>query len=267
MSDSVITLSNISVCYGRKEILKDLNFTHKKGEIVSIVGPNGGGKTTLLKTIMGMLTPSSGTLSICGLTPKAARKKGIIGYLPQQSTYDATFPVTIFQVVAMARYARTHLFERLKPLDHELIEHALKAVNMYELKDQPFSTLSGGQKQRVLIARALALKPKILILDEPSTGLDSVAQDDFYQLLQKLRDQEQLSILMVSHDIGVVSTFVDQIACLKKKIHFHGNPRTDQVPQEMMQNLFGNNITILHHHPNCSSCHKNPNLKEGDLHE
>ncbi len=254
-SEIAISLDDVWVRYDHRVVLENIHLKIPTRKIVSIVGPNGGGKTTLLNTILGFKEPFKGSVSVFGVDPQHIERNGIIGYLPQSNPHDIQFPVRVFDVVAMSRYGRKGFLRRLNGEDRELIEESLKRVEMVDFQNHHFGSLSGGQKQRVLIARALALQPKILILDEPSTGLDSVAQDRFYQILQKLRVDEKLTILMVSHDIGAVSGVVDQIACLNKQIHFHGNPK-EGIPSEALSEVFGRNVHFVLHDKNCETCEK-----------
>jgi zinc transport system ATP-binding protein len=252
VDNPVIILKNIYVSYNGSVILEDINLEVGAGEILSIVGPNGGGKSTLLRTIMGFKVPFRGTVEVLGTAPRKKRR-GMIGYLPQKSSFDYSIPVSVFDVVAMARYAGKRLVERLDSGDRANIINALEAVEMATLKDSHFGSLSEGQKQRALIARAIAVRPRILLLDEPSTGLDALAQDNFYQMLLRLRDSLGLSIVMVSHDIGAVSRIVDRLACLKTKIHFHGRP-ADCLSDESLAQAFGKNVMFVSHNKNCGSC-------------
>ena len=246
-------MKNVWAEYDGVTVIEDICLSVARGEIMSIVGPNGSGKSTLLKTIMGFKQPSRGDISVFGIPSSKIRGTGMIGYLPQNITHDHSFPVRVFDVVAMARFARKGLFERLDPADRKLIGTCLERVEMDHLAGAHYGSLSGGQKQRVLIARALALKPRLLLLDEPSTGLDAVAQDSFYQLLKKLRDEEGMTIMLVSHDIGAVSAVVDKLACIKKKIHFHGDPR-HCVPSEALVRVFGKDIYFVNHDSECDTC-------------
>ena len=257
---SLIEIENISVKFGNKVILENITFSVEKGEILLIVGPNGSGKSTLLRTIMGFLTPFRGNISFNGSRASEVLKAGKIGYLSQNSSYDTSFPVDVFDVVAMGRHSKKKFFEKLNENDLNVINESLTKVGMEDFIDHHFGSLSGGQQQRILIARALALQPEILILDEPSTGLDAVAQDDFYQLLKDLRDEIGLTILIVSHDVGTVSTFVDRLACIKKQLHFHGKPElcTDG---EFSVGIFGKNTMFVKHDENCQTC------RRGDDHE
>lgn len=251
MSDTVISLENIWVRYEESLVLEDVSLDVRNKEILSIVGPNGSGKSTLFKVIMGFKEPFRGAVKVFGGPPDKA-PRGAIGYLPQKSSSNHTMPVSVHDVVAMARYARRRFIERLDPDDRRIIAESLEAVEMSDKLDHHFGSLSEGQKQRVLIARAIAVQPRILLLDEPSTGLDAIAQDNFYQMLLRLRDARDLAIVMVSHDIGAVSGVVDRLACLKTKIHFHGRP-ADCVSDESLPKVFGQNMYLIQHGPSCSN--------------
>ncbi|HNR89649.1 MAG TPA: metal ABC transporter ATP-binding protein [Spirochaetota bacterium] len=253
MERPIIALNNVWVEFGSIIVLEDITLAVCPREIVSIVGPNGSGKTTLLRTMMGLTRPTRGTVSILETAPAEIMRTGRIGYLPQERRQDERFPVTAYDVVAMSRFARTAVIERLTRTDRQAIEGALETVGMADAARAHFGSLSGGQKQRVLIARALALNPEILLLDEPSTGLDAVAQDSFYLLLRKLRDERGLAIVIVSHDIGTVSMIVDTVACIKRKLHFHGKP-ADCLGSDRLAEVFGKNVYVLHHDKNCPTC-------------
>ena len=254
---NAVELEKIWVRYGDQTVLEDITLTVEEGEIVSIVGPNGGGKTTLLLTIVGLIKPSSGIVRVLGKEPSENRKNGIIGFLPQNMEYDRFFPVSAFDVVAMSRFAQKPAGGRLEAKDRDRILLALERVGMQDIEKHHFGSLSGGQKQRVLIARALVGEPRLLILDEPSTGLDAVAQDVFYQILRSIRDEEKITILLVSHDIGTVSSVVDRLACLNKRIHFHGKPR-ECIPTEALEKVFGRHIQFVLHDEHCQTCEHRP---------
>lgn len=255
MNGVPLSMHGVWVRFGSMVVLEDIYLTVERGEILSIVGPNGSGKSTLLRTAMGFTPPSAGEVRVFGHAPADIRRRGLIGYLPQRSSYNTYFPISSYDVVAMSRYARASAFERLARADREAIDSALERVGMTEKRDRHFGSLSGGERQRVLIARALALHPKMLILDEPSTGLDAVAQDNFYRLLVELRDTDGMTIIFVSHDIGSVSSIVDRVACLKQRIHFHGRPSED-MPAEALEKVFGRNVYFLHHDQNCETCRR-----------
>jgi zinc transport system ATP-binding protein len=251
-SPEAIHLSDVWVRYGNLDALESISLHVPAGRILSIVGPNGGGKTTLLRVILGLLTPWRGEVSVFGKNPRENR--GLIGYLPQNSRHSLSFPVRVSDVVAMSRFARKRFIEKLNSEDGSAIDVALERVEMQRFRNVHFGGLSGGQKQRVLIARALALEPKIMVLDEPSTGLDMVAQDQFYRLLGRLRD-EGLTIVIVSHDIGSVTSAADQVACLNGRLHFHGG-KGERIPSEVIEKVFGQNMVMLHHSTDCGLCGK-----------
>ncbi|WP_188020346.1 metal ABC transporter ATP-binding protein [Deferribacter autotrophicus] len=248
----VIEIKNLDVKINNKLILQNINLTLKEKEIMAIVGPNGGGKTTLIKTILGFYKPSAGTIKIMG---KQFQKipKGLIGYLPQKDLINYNFPILVYDVVLMGRRILKKFLEKTTDKDKEICLDALDKVGMSGYLNRPFNKLSGGQKQRVLIARLLAMKPKILLFDEPATGLDVVGQEDFYELINKLKEEEKISILMVTHDIGVISSYVDMIACLNRTIHYHGPPEHGIQP-EILEKVFGKNIQFVIHDHRCATC-------------
>lgn len=257
MNPAAVSLQNVTVQFDGNVILDSINLTVKPESIISIVGPNGGGKTTLLNTILGLIRPLLGTVQVFGRSPSVTGSKGFFGYLPQGNHSDLNFPVNVFDVVAMSRYSQKSYFQKLNKNDTAIIKKSLNTIEMTEFSHTSFGQLSGGQQQRVLIARALAMEPRILILDEPSTGLDTVAQDQFYCMLERIRDEQGMTIIMVSHDIGAVSSIVDQIACLNRKIHFHGNPRKG-IPDSALEAVFGKNIQFVYHDHHCRTCEDHP---------
>ncbi|MGA1862992.1 metal ABC transporter ATP-binding protein [Deferribacter thermophilus] len=251
-SHNVLEIKDLNVAFGNKVVLENINlFLHNK-EIMAIVGPNGGGKTTLLKTILGIYKPIKGEIKILGNKYKKL-PKGLVGYLPQKDLINYNFPVLVKDVVFMGRKILKSFPYILNDQDREICFDALKRVNMEHLINTSFSNLSGGQKQRVLIARVLAMQPKILMFDEPATGLDVVGQEDFYELINKLREEDNITILMVTHDIGVISKYVDTVACLNKKIHFHGSPLDGKL-SEVLDKVFGKNMQFIVHDSKCLTC-------------
>ena len=216
MSVNAVVLSDVSFSYNHQTVLEDINFTIEDKDFVAIIGPNGGGKSTLLKIILGLLTPDIGEVKVFERNPKKARD--LMGYLPQHSYFNLDFPIDVFQTVKMGRY--NGLFRNYSQEDEEVVLQALKDVEMEEYMDRQISRLSGGQMQRVLIARALAREPKILLMDEPMASIDPEMQNSFYELVSRLKNK--IAIVLVSHDVGAVSTHVDKIACLNQKLYYHG---------------------------------------------
>lgn len=254
----ILEINNLKVIFGDKVILENINLKLHKKEIMAIVGPNGGGKTTLLKTILGIYKPVAGEIRIFGKKYKRL-PKGFVGYLPQKDLINYNFPILVKDVVCMGRKILKPFPSILNEEDKDFCYEALKKVGMEKFIKASFSSLSGGQKQRVLIARLLAMQPKILMFDEPSTGLDVVGQEDFYELINELRVENDIAILMVTHDIGVISNYVDTVACLNKSIHFHGSPKDGKLP-DVLEKVFGKNIQLIVHDHQCLTC-------KGHIHE
>jgi zinc transport system ATP-binding protein len=214
-----VAIENLWVRLDGRTVLEDVNLEVKEGDFLGLIGPNGGGKTTLLKAILGLMKPSHGRVLVYGMSPETARKR--VGYLPQKSLFDKNFPITALEAVIMGRYGKRGLLGRYSPDDKDAALSALEAVGMEEHADREIGALSGGQQQRVFVARALVSEPDLLLLDEPATGIDSSRQREFYELLRDMN--EKMTIIMVSHDISAVSTYVKKIACVSRKLYYHGS--------------------------------------------
>ncbi len=251
--DILVDISDVWVRFDGKWVLKSIYLKCYEGEILGIVGPNGGGKSTLLKVILGLIAPIKGTILLFGQKPGGQARLNV-GYLPQISHADRSFPVTALDVVIMGLYQQMGLFTRFRPRHRQAALEKLEQVGMADHADKPFGVLSGGQQQRVQIARALVSDPRLLVLDEPSTGVDSVGQEDFYELLAGLRDSlQRISVIMVSHDIGVVTSHADRVACLNREIHYHGETDSD-MDSDIHQKVFGRNLKVMVHDARCVSC-------------
>ncbi len=216
MAEEVIGLRNVSVHYGDMPVLEDVSLSIYQHDFLGIIGPNGGGKTTLLKVILGLVKPDSGEVRVFGGDPLQNRR--YIGYVPQYSLFDHSFPISVRDVVLTGRAGKA-LFKRYTDHDKKMARSALEVVGMLSLKERQIGRLSGGQQQRVFIARALAAEPKVLLLDEPAAGIDARVQTEFYELLGRLR--QRMAIVMVSHDITAVSVHVSKIACLNRRLFYH----------------------------------------------
>lgn len=248
-----IDLKNVSYAVEGKIILKDINLAVREGVFLGVVGPNGGGKTTLLKIILGILTATSGSVRVFGATPAELRGTGKIGYLPQHINIDPNFPASAMDVVLMGGHKNGKLFYNNR--DKEEAKRCLDLMGMLSKKDKAFGSLSGGEQQRVSIARAFVANPQLLILDEPSTGIDTVGQENFYDFLKEMRKKQSLTIIMVSHDIGAIDTYVDDMACLNNAIHYHGPPSDIQTP-DLLKKLYGKDVELIKHGHECDNCER-----------
>jgi zinc transport system ATP-binding protein len=221
-SKNIIEIKGVSFNYGNTEILKDITFNIHQGDYLGIVGPNGAGKTTLLKLILGVLPLSGGSVTLFGKDILHFNDRVKIGYVPQKATsFDVNFPATVGEVVAMGRCASIGLFKHAGASDRLILENSLRQVGMQDFKNRLIGDLSAGQQQRVFIARALASQPEIIFLDEPTTGIDSASQDDFYAVLKNLNQQYNVTIVLVSHDIERITKEAMHIACVDKTLVCH----------------------------------------------
>lgn len=207
----IVTLENVSFAYQDEPVLKNVSFTIVPGEFVGLIGPNGGGKTTLLKLILGFLRPTSGKISVYDRAPPPPN--GQIAYVPQNLRFDRQFPISVMELVLAGRLSRLPWYGIYSKDDHAAAQEALRKVNMLAYADSTFGTLSGGQAQRVLIARALASEPKLLLLDEPTASVDSQAQSEIYSILKRL--QGTMTIMMVTHDLNIAIEIVQRVLCVQ----------------------------------------------------
>lgn len=238
---------SLSVAYDDRYALENVSFTIESGSFWGIIGPNGSGKSTLIKTIVGLLQPTKGTVTVFGSpVDQLGTVRSDIGYVPQFAQIDPSFPALVHEVVAMGLYGKIGLFRRLKQHHRDMVHRALMKVELTDIAHESFGELSGGQKQRILIARALVLQPRLLILDEPTTALDHTASEGLYEWLHRLNREEGMTILLVSHDIGVVSRYVDSVACLNKRLVAHGRP-SDVFTESTMEEMYGCGAMLFEH--------------------
>ncbi|SHE75296.1 metal ABC transporter ATP-binding protein [Desulforamulus putei] len=215
----VVELKNVSFTYGCHPVLDNISLTIGSGEAVGLVGPNGAGKTTLLKIILGQLKPQAGTVQLFGQDVSKFKERYKIGYVSQRAVhFNPQFPATVREVVASGRVARRGLFRPLTRTDYSRVDRALELVGLRELSKQPVGILSGGQQQRVFIARSLVAEPAILILDEPTVGIDPAAQTSLYKLLRHLNQKEQMTLLIVSHEMEGLSSVITRQVCLDRYV-------------------------------------------------
>lgn len=229
-------------------VLENVTMNVRAGERLGILGPNGGGKTTLIKLTLGLLTGNSGQIRVLGRSPTQARREGVIGYVPQRVEAELAFPLSVRQVVSMPVQRGLAPWRRPSAADRARVDHAIDLVGAGAFADRPIGKLSGGQLQRVLIARALAASPKILFLDEPTVGIDVGGQQKFADLLRALQREMQLTVVIVTHDIRTIAAGCDRIACLSRTLHFHAAPQglTPQVLAEVFSHDLGSVFGDVH---------------------
>lgn len=211
MENTIINCENLSFGYQETAVLKDISFSVKAGEYVGIIGPNGGGKTTLLKLIMGFLTPNSGTLTLFGMQPQQAVRQ--VGYVPQAMRFDRQFPISVFELVLSGRLSRLPWYGSYSRQDRLIASQTIERLGLKKHEHAAFGTLSGGQAQRALIARALVSEPKLLLLDEPTANVDAKAESDIYGLLKDLCGN--ITIMMVTHDLSTAIDQVQRVLCVQ----------------------------------------------------
>jgi len=226
-------------------VLENINFSIDSGDFACIVGPNGGGKTTLLKLILGLLKPVSGKITVLGKSPGHVQSQ--IGYVPQFSKFDTAFPAKVLDVVLMGCLRRSFFWGRYSEEQVEQARNALTAVGLNGKDDQAFAGLSGGQKQRALIARALVSKPRLILLDEPTASVDVAGTEQFYCMFEELN--QKYTILMVSHDVGFISGRVKSVLCVRKTLQIHP---VSELTGEALQKIYGVDVNVIRHDHRCS---------------
>ena len=236
----LVKLENVWVHYDSVPVLEAINLSIESNDFLGIIGPNGGGKTTLLKVILGLIKPSRGRVTVLGMSPERGWK--YIGYISQVNLFDHDFPISVLEVVLMGRYNKSGLLQRYSEEDRKTAIAALKTVEMLGYKDRQVGKLSGGEQQRVFIARALATSPELLLLDEPTASIDPTMQAEFYEMLDKLK--ETMAIVLVSHDISAVSIYVNEIACLNRQLFYHGSK---EVSAEELEKTYHCPIQLIAH--------------------
>ena len=238
MTERFIEFDRVTLGYGRRAVLQDVDLDVPAGDFLGIVGPNGAGKTTLLKALLGTLRPIRGTI-------RRPDEGVVFGYVPQRQAVDETFPLTVREMILMGRFARIGLVRRPGPDDHARVAEAAEHVAIGDLLGRRYRTLSGGQKQRTLIARALAAEPTVLVLDEPTNGMDLPAENAIMQLVSRLHRDDRLTVIMVSHLLNVVASYVTRLAIV-------GGGRVDVGPvatmltAEKLTALYGTAVRVHH---------------------
>src|SRR5215468_761951 len=241
-----VELEDVAVSYGEVRVLEGINLTVDAGDFLGIIGPNGSGKTTLLRVMLGLMAPDRGSVRLFGHAPASFRQWGRLGYVPQRAMLDPALPATVQEVVATGLVPALGLFRRVGAAERLRIDEVLGQVGMAMHAGARIGALSTGQQQRVLIARALVSNPELLILDEPTGGVDPEAQTSFYAMLQHLSRERDVTLILVSHDIGVVAKEVTKLACLNRRLVFHGRPG-DFLGDAALTALYGPAVRVVSH--------------------
>jgi zinc transport system ATP-binding protein len=236
----VISVRHLWAAYDHQPVLEDINLSVKALDFIGIVGPNGGGKTTLFKVILGLLQPMRGEVRIMGEPAEEGRQH--VGYVPQLADFDTDFPVRVWDVAQMGRLAQRGLLQRYTEEDEEIVADALRRVDMLDQRDRPLGDLSGGQRQRVIIARALATEPSILLLDEPLASVDPLVSSHIYDLLERLN--QTITIMLASHDVGAISSHVKTVGCLNRRLFYHGG---DSLTPDMLELAYQCPVDLIAH--------------------
>ncbi len=244
-----IELEDINYTLNGHPVLENISFALYEGEYLGIIGPNGGGKTTLLRIMLGLLKPSSGKVKIFGHEIHHFKERYKLGYVPQRAAHEEFyFPASVEEVVRSGRTAKMGLFKRFQREDLEAVKQAMDIAGVLKLKERLVGELSGGERQRVFIARALAGGPGILILDEPVVGVDIASKDRFYSFLKHLNQEEKITIIFVSHDVGAIAHEVNDVLCLNRRLICHGSPK-DYIKEDFLEQVYGSKVTsIFHNH-------------------
>ncbi|QOY52083.1 metal ABC transporter ATP-binding protein [Candidatus Sulfurimonas baltica] len=244
----IFDIKNLGFSVKGQSILKNISLEIFGGEYIAIIGPNGGGKTTLIRMLLGLEKPTDGEIKIFGKKLKDFNDWHKIGYVPQRASHvDSSFPATVLDIVKMGRTSQRGFFSTYSEQDKHLVNDAMSKMDVVNLKDKMIGTLSGGQRQRVMIARALASKPEILILDEPNTGVDVLSQKRFYTLLGELNKAEGMTIVFITHDIGVIADDIARLFTINQKATVCNNPKQVLSCQEMSE-LYGIDAHLIHMH-------------------
>ncbi|MBN1538758.1 MAG: ABC transporter ATP-binding protein [Candidatus Thermoplasmatota archaeon] len=233
-------IENLSAGYDGELIILDIDLRVEHGEFFGLIGPNGGGKSTLLKAILGLIPPAKGTIRVYGKEPSVGRR--YIGYVPQYATFDKDFPITVQNVVMMGRRRHKGIKPWYSRKDLEVVKDSLSKVGMLEYMNRHINALSGGQKQRVFIARALASQPRMLLLDEPTASVDAPIEESIYKLLSELN--RDMTIVLVTHDIGIISSNVGTVACLNRHL-FTNNDQT--ISADMLEEAYQCPVDLIAH--------------------
>lgn len=246
--DELIIVKNLSFSYDQKPVLTDINLTIWAGDFLALLGPNGAGKTTLIKIMLGLLPIKKGQVFLFGQPRDSFKKWHLLGYVPQTAThFDPLFPATVQEIISMALFSRKKFLSKIKE-EKTAISRILEIVGLQGKEKFPIGHLSTGEQQKVFIARALVHQPRVLFLDEPTTGIDAETQQQFYDMLHELNVRNKITIVLVTHDIGIVNRHITRVACLEGRLIYHGS-HEDFCRSEFFKDMVGRgNHVISHQH-------------------
>lgn len=249
-SQNIVEVRNLSYRYDKGNVLENINLTIREGDFLGIVGPNGSGKSTLIKLILQLLKKQSGDILLYGEPIEQFKEWEKIGFVSQKAnSFNSGFPATVFEVVASGLTKKIGLFRFFTKENHQKVMEAIEAVGMGQFSRSNIGELSGGQQQRVFIARALVSDPTLLILDEPTVGVDAKNVHAFYEMLAYLNKKLHITLMLVTHDIGTITDKVTHVACLNRHLHFHGD--VGEFNSDMTKELndfYGHGVHLLTHH-------------------
>jgi len=240
LSEPIIDVQDLWFSYHGLPVLENVRLQVYQGDFLAVIGPNGGGKSTLVKLMLGLLEPDRGSIRVLGRSPRKAAPD--VGYMPQDTGVNQSVPITVFQVVLMGRMRGGSGWRRFSLSDQKAAQAALERLGMYDFRKRPIGELSGGQRQRVLVARALVSDPKLLFLDEPTASVDTQGQTEFYEFLKDLN--ETVTIVVVSHDFMVLSSYIKSVACVNRQVHFHDRP---EMTKDMMKMAYHCPVELIAH--------------------
>lgn len=249
MKQSILEIEHVYFRYEKQDVLEDITLSLPKGAFLGLVGPNGSGKSTLIKLILGMQKPRQGKIKLFGTPLHKFKEWNRIGFVSQKAnSFNTGFPATVQEVVSMGLVSKLGFFHFIGRKEKQKVMQAIEAVGMTDYANQNIGELSGGQQQRVFIARALVSEPELLILDEPTVGVDAQNVQMFYDMLENLNEKHGMTLLLITHDIGTITDKVTHVACLNKKLHFHGEPEEfKQLENENMSQIYGHPLQMLTH--------------------
>jgi len=247
--NTLVSIIDVSYFYGNNHVLDRVSLNIRKGDFLAVIGPNGSGKTTLIKIMLGLLNPGQGEVKLFGKLLREFADWGKIGYVPQKAThFDPFFPISVKEVVSLGLIANRNFAFISKPEEEQAVTKALCRVDMNHLIHKRIGSLSSGQQQRVFIARAIVSDPDILILDEPTTGVDVGMHDRFFDMLNVLHKENNMTIVLITHEIGIINKHISQVACLNQKLTYHGKHSDFCNSEAFKKMISGGHHIISHHH-------------------